>query len=117
MGLIHNHLGFDQHLACAGIQKMTYARRTDDNQTEVIKALRAIGCTVQSLSGVGEGCPDLLVGRNGINYVLEVKDGSKPPSDQSLTTKEAIWHNEWKGQKAVVASVREALAAVGAQLQ
>ena len=96
---------------------MRRAARTDDNQTEIVKALRAIGCTVQSLAAVGEGCPDLLVARNGINFLLEVKDGSKPKSSRGLTAKELIWSLQWKGQLALVTSVKEALAAVGAELQ
>ena len=92
------------------------AARIDSNQVEIVAALRALGCTVQSLAGVGQGCPDLLVGRNGRNYLMEIKDGSKPPSARALTTKEYIWINEWKGQVTVVWNVEEALAAIGAVL-
>ena len=35
-------------------------KRTDFNQQEIINALRAIGCSVQDLSQVGRGCPDLF---------------------------------------------------------
>ena len=93
------------------------AARIDSNQVEIVAALRAIGCTVQSLAGVGFGCPDVLAGRNGRNYLIEVKDGSKPPSARALTGQEAIWINEWKGKVAVVNNVKEALAAVGAAMQ
>ena len=92
------------------------AKRIDDNQTEIVTALRGVGATVQSLAGVGCGCPDLLVGINGRNFLMEVKDGSKPPSRQSLTSEELIWHNEWKGAVKIVTNLEQAMAAIGAQL-
>jgi hypothetical protein len=86
----------------------------DRNHAEVVKALRQIGCTVQSLAPVGQGCPDILVGFRERNYVLEIKDGKKPPSERKLTPDEIHWHANWNGQKAVVGTVDEALRAVGA---
>ena len=44
---------------------MRRAARTDSNHEEIVKALRAVGATVQSLAGVGHGVPDLLVGYQG----------------------------------------------------
>ena len=51
-----------------------YARRTDANQREIMQALRALGFCVFDLSGVGGGCPDLLVGRSGRLWLVEVKN-------------------------------------------
>lgn len=96
---------------------MRRAARTDDNQGKIVAALRAVGATVQSLAAVGSGVPDLLVGINGRNHLMEVKDGDKPPSRQSLTTDEMIWHDQWKGKVEIVNSVEQALAAIGAKLQ
>ena len=96
---------------------MRYAHKVDSNQAKIVSALRAIGATVTILSAVGKGCPDLCVGIFRRNYLLEVKDGDKPPSAQAMTSEEAIWHNEWKGQAAIVRNVKEALAAVGATMQ
>lgn len=90
--------------------------KTDANQGEVISALRAIGCTVQDLSPMGGGCPDLLVGIFGRNLLIEVKDGSKPPSARDLTPQQSIWHNEWKGQKAIARNALEAVAIVNERL-
>lgn len=86
---------------------MFRAARTDANQSEITKALRKIGCSVQLLHSVGKGCPDLLVGYKGNNYLLEVKDGEKPA--RKLTPDQVIWHFDWKGQVAVVNSVQEAI--------
>ena len=83
--------------------------RVDDNQAEIVKALRAIGATVTSTAGVGNGFVDLAVGYRGVNYLLEVKDGSKPPSARKLTPDEAKFHNGWRGKAHVVATVQEAI--------
>lgn len=90
------------------------AKRVDANQSQIVYVLRAVGATVQTLHEVGHGCPDLLVSYRGINYLLECKDGSKAPSAQKLTPDEVKWHENWRGQVAVVRSPDEALAAIGA---
>jgi hypothetical protein len=64
---------------------------------------------VQPLHTVGRGVPDLLVGFRGQNFLLELKDGSKRPSERKLTDDQQEWHQQWRGQVAVVESVDEAL--------
>lgn len=91
---------------------MRRAAKVDDNQPEIVAALRAAGYSVQSIAAVGKGCPDLLVGCRGKNLLMEVKDGSKPPSKRKLTPDEQTWHAAWRGQVCVVESVDDALAAV-----
>lgn len=88
---------------------MRRAARVDANQGEIVKVLRRIGATVQHLSKVGEGCPDLLVGYHKRNFLLEIKDGAKPPSDRKLTPEQDFWHAMWAGQVHVVKNVDEAL--------
>ena len=88
---------------------MRRAPRVDANQGTIVAGLRDYGASVESLAGQHRGCPDLLVGFRGRNYLLEVKDGSKPPSGQKLTEMQAVWHSIWEGQVAVVASLEEAL--------
>ena len=78
----------------------------------MVKALRAIGCTVLDLSPVGDGCPDLLAGYHGRNVLLEVKDGDKSPSRRALTPEQQTFHASWRGQVCIVTSVDEAIAAV-----
>ena len=91
---------------------MKRAAKVDTNQPEIVAALRAIGATVQHLHTVGKGCPDILVGYRGVNYLLEIKDGSKPPSKRRLTKDEAEWIGRWRGQVQVVKSVIEAVEVV-----
>lgn len=95
---------------------MRRAAKVDANQGEIVDALRAAGCGVVSLAAVGHGIPDLLV--HGPFYpwallLLEIKDGSKPPSAQKLTDDQEKFHARWKGAIKVVRSVDEALDAVG----
>ena len=89
-------------------------KRVDDNQKQVVKALRQIpGCTVESLAAVGKGVPDLLVGYMGRNYLCEVKDGTKPPSKRRLTPDQIKWHNMWGGTVHVVTCFEDALEVIG----
>lgn len=87
--------------------------RVDDNHAEIVAALRQVGCSVQSLASLGNGCPDLLVGTHKANFLLEVKDGRKSPSRRKLTPDEKDWHEAWRGQVCVVESVNDALRVVG----
>ena len=85
------------------------AKRIDGNQNAIVAALRKCGATVQILSTVGNGCPDILVGYRGRNLVMEIKDDSQPESGQKLTPDEERWHDKWRGQKAIVHNVAEAI--------
>lgn len=84
-------------------------KKVDRNQSEMVSALRKIGCKVQHLSDIGKGCPDILVGFMGKNWLIEIKDGTKPPSQQKLTDDQVIWHDNWRGQKAVINNINDAL--------
>lgn len=87
--------------------------RVDENQPEIVAALRKAGASVEPLHTVGKGCPDLMVGYRGDNFVLEVKDGRKPPSARGLTDAQIRWHMLWRGHVKIVNNVDEALAAIG----
>jgi Holliday junction resolvase len=71
---------------------MRRAARTDANHAAIVDALRKAGAHVTSLAAIGDGCPDLLVGYRQRLYVLEVKDGTKPPSARELTADQVQWH-------------------------
>ena len=76
------------------------------------RSLEKVGASVQPLHTVHEGVPDLLVGYQGRNFLLEVKDGTKPPSARKLTPCQVSWHDDWAGQTAVVVSAEEAIAVI-----
>ena len=73
-----------------------------------MRALRDVGCSVLILSGVGGGVPDLLVGKGGINWLMEVKIAKG-----DLNPDQVKFQATWRGSYLVVRSVGEALAAVG----
>jgi hypothetical protein len=86
------------------------ARKIDANQNEVVAALRRIpGCSVAITSMVGQGFPDLVVGYKGRNYLIELKDGSKPPSARKLTPDEERFHQKWTGDVWVCKDINEVL--------
>lgn len=80
--------------------------RTDNNQNEIVAALKAIFATVQTLTNVGDGCPDLLVGFQGKNYLMEIKQNDKACK---LSQGQVKWHAIWMGQVAVVRTPDEAV--------
>jgi len=96
---------------------MRRAARIDANQTQIVSALRSVGASVELLSAVGKGCPDLLVGYRGVNLLMEVKDGKKPPSERKLTSDQIVWHTEWKGVVFLVTSVHDALDALEIKIE
>ena len=87
-----------------------WAARRDANEGEIVEALRRAGCSVIRLHAV-----DLLVGRRGQNWLMEVKDGNKPPSARKLTPTQRALRNGWRGQYTVVTSAEEALELVNRQ--
>ena len=93
---------------------MRRAAKTDANQGEIVDALRAVGASVQPLHAVGGGVTDLLVGFRGANYLIEVKDGRKPPSARKLTPDQERWHRDWRGQVSIAEWPEDALRIIGA---
>ena len=53
-------------------------------------ALRSVsGVKVNSLAGVGCGCPDLLIGARGLSYLVEVKNPNKLNGNRLLNPDQA----------------------------
>jgi Holliday junction resolvase len=91
-------------------KSMRYANRIDDNQRDIVKALREYGAVVRIISQ-GDGIPDLLVAYKGFTILMEVKDGNKPPSARKLTEAEQKFFDEWTGGMLVIVnSVEESVA-------
>ncbi len=86
--------------------------RTDGNHQDVIDELRKAGITAISLASVGDGCPDVVAGFRGANFLLEVKDGTKPPSARVLTAAEMKFASTWGGMVYVVTSPEDAVICV-----
>lgn len=99
-------------------------RRRDDNEPDVVKALRDVGASVFHLYETG--MPDLLVGYHGATHLLEVKRplgprGGLPEHREhegglgDMTEDQVKWWAAWDGAKPIlVRTAEEALIAIGA---
>ncbi len=103
--------------------------RVDANQDDHVKTLTRVGAIVEVISNAGNGIPDLLVWvddklwddeePSGSWFLIETKDGKKPPSKRKLTKHQEIFHAKFKdaadaGHLIVSNHPDEALAAIGA---
>lgn len=83
-----------------------YAKRVDTNQKEIVKVLRDLGCSVVHMHEAGRGIPDLLVGKDNITYLVEVKKDAKA----SFTPQQVEFQGNWKGSPVIrINSVEEAI--------
>jgi hypothetical protein len=83
-------------------------KKVDQNQPEIVAALRQVGAAVLDIHEVGHGAPDLVVWYRGLHLLeLKTKTGK-------LTPDEREWHTRWPGPIHIVRDYREALRAVGA---
>ncbi len=94
-------------------QKRGFGQRVDANQKEIVAALRKAGVFV-SITGQPFDLLCVPVEEGKFVY-LEVKDGSKPASQQTLTPPQLKTIMELRNRAPVyvVRTVDEALAAVG----
>lgn len=88
---------------------MVRAKRTDANQKIIVEMFRKLGFSVFVSSSIGHGFPDIVCGKNGINLLVEIKDGDKPPSARKLTEEEEKFRESWNGQYCVVTCVEEVM--------
>lgn len=82
---------------------MRYRARIDKNQPSIVKELRKLGFSVLCLHQLGKGVPDLLIGKDGRNYLIELKSSDKG----KLTTDEAQFFQDWKGNAIVATSIED----------
>lgn len=85
---------------------MRLRARVDANHNEIVNGLRAAGRSVTSIAAIGKGVPDLLVGRNGVNYLLEVKTDKG-----DLTEDQVKFISNWRGEVHIVRTIDEAIRA------
>lgn len=88
---------------------MMRAARVDANQPEIVKAFRDLGWSVLIISQL-KNCCDIVVAKGGRTILVEIKDGSKPPSQRKLTEGESKFFSTWKGIWAIVNSVDDVMA-------
>ena len=89
---------------------MSKFKRTDKNQADILKSLRANKISYFDTSGVGRGFPDLCVGYEGVNYFFEIKN---PEYSTRLTQPETKFMQTWNGSYYVVTSADEIYNLIG----
>lgn len=78
------------------------AKKTDANQKQIVAELRQLGYSVMDCSTVGRGFPDLVIGYNNKNYLIEIK--TKVGKLNDLQVQFAI---NWRGQIAVARTTEQ----------
>jgi hypothetical protein len=81
---------------------MRRAAKVDNNQACIVAAFRGMGASVRHTHMIGEGFPDIAVGYANKTVLVEIKDGSLPPSKRKLTPDEKHFHDLWRGAVAIV---------------
>jgi hypothetical protein len=89
------------------------AAKVDANHAEIVGYFRKFGCSVLNISQL-KNCGDLVVAKCQKTVIVEVKDGSKPPSARKLTKGEGEFSNAWQGIYAVVEDLSDVIALVKA---
>ncbi len=91
---------------------MRIKARKDANHVAVVKQLRKVGVSVLDIA-VLKNCCDIVCGFRGKNYLFEIKDPDKTPSQKKLTPGEETFHKTWSGQVNVIETADEALRLMG----
>lgn len=91
---------------------MRHAFRKDAVHADIARTLRDLGCTVVALNDAN--VPDLLVGKDGRTYLLEVKSPKGPAVKKGkLKPGQAAFIRDWKGTPvSVVYTPEDAINAV-----
>ena len=95
---------------------MKYARRVDGNHRSIVTTLRQVGAEVLDIHAL-PAVLDILVGYRGVFHLIEIKDGTKPPSERALTDAEKSTIERFRRIGCpvhVVETDDEALRAIGA---
>ena len=81
---------------------MSRVRKVDKNQPEIVRGLRELGYSVRHTHIIGEGFPDIVIGRNGMNLLVEIKQAG-----EWLTPDEREFFDTWRGCAIIGTSVEE----------
>lgn len=82
-----------------------FAKRVDKNHAEIKEVFKKAGWSVFDAKNIGQGFPDLIVGKHGSTFLVEIKT----PTGK-LTTPQREFMLNWKGGAVVILrTVEEAL--------
>lgn len=90
-------------------KNMRRAARVDANHGAIRQMYRDLGCSVADTFRLGSGFPDLVIALFGQTHLVEVKDGSKPPSERKLTKDEQEFHNSWHAKIWVIKDINDVI--------
>jgi hypothetical protein len=74
-----------------------YAKRVDSNQKEIVKVFKDLGCSVFDTSRIGQGFPDLVIGKNQKTVLVEIKSSDKAV----YTSAQNLFMMNWRGSTVV----------------
>lgn len=78
------------------------AKRVDGNQKEIVKMLREAFYSVACTHVVGNDFPDLVIGKGGRTWLVELKD-----KKGKLSPGQERFREEWKGSEVIEARTIE----------
>lgn len=84
---------------------MRRAAKVDANQPEIVEAFRKLGWSVRCTHQIGQGFPDLAVGKKGFTTLIEIKATSR---DRLTVDEESFWSG-WLGSLVLITSVDEVI--------
>ena len=84
--------------------------KKDVNQDEIVETLRGLGYSVCITHMLGDGFPDIVVGKHDQNWLFEIKN---PEYKWKLTPKEEMFFSSWLGQVDTIESAEDALKIIG----
>lgn len=88
------------------------AARVDENQSEIVEALRDMGCSVTLTHMVGDGFVDCVIGYDRKTLLMEIK-GQDGERARKRTPAQIKWWEKWRGGPvAMVTDVEGAIRAV-----
>ena len=85
---------------------MRRAARIDANQPDIVKFIRKTGGSFQHTHSI-PGALDGILGYQGIDVRIEIKDPAQSPSARKLTPAEIDTIDNWKGRKPVIIETEE----------
>lgn len=84
------------------------AAKKDANHNEVTNTFASLGYSVLDISQL-KNCCDAIVAKGNRTIAIEIKDGSKPPSQRKLSEGEKTFRDNWNGEWALIESVEDVI--------
>jgi Holliday junction resolvase len=76
---------------------MRRAARIDASQPGMVEALEAMGFGVISTAALGGDAPDIIVGKLGLNLLVEVKTPGRENREKARIARQADFRARWPG--------------------